>query len=214
MSTIVRAESTPEPSSAPDCTVPVARPWAVPAKRFVALLDGSRDVEDPKLAGVNRAAGRERDRRPALVEDRVSRRVDEAAARRCAELPVARVASAVRRADREETWTADREVQRLARRLDRGLADVCDLAGDLDAAVDRAGGLAATTGEEHRPERALLELVGLVPGRRGVGEIVGELVLARLLDEHPRGGNGQTDVHRHSRRRRPGILEAFVRRPR
>ena len=38
MSTIARAGSTPEPSSAPERTVPVAWPPAVPVKLRVALL--------------------------------------------------------------------------------------------------------------------------------------------------------------------------------
>ena len=50
-------------------------------------------------------------------------------------------------------------------------------------------------GEQHVAEVVLGRFVGLEPGRRGVREVVGELVLTDLLGEHPGGGYRKSGVH-------------------
>ena len=50
MSTMVRAGSTPEPSSAPARTVPVPRPAAVPVKRLSPALAASVSAKTPTSA--------------------------------------------------------------------------------------------------------------------------------------------------------------------
>jgi hypothetical protein len=58
---------------------------------------------------------------------------------------------------------------------------------------DRLAG--GCVGQQQRPEVLLGGVVGLVARRGGVGEIVGELVLADLLDKHPLRGDIEADVH-------------------
>ena len=49
--------------------------------------------------------------------------------------------------------------------------------------------------EQHVGEARLRRAIGLVAGRRGVGEVVGDLILPHLLGEHARGGDVETAFH-------------------
>jgi hypothetical protein len=58
---------------------------------------------------------------------------------------------------------------------------------------DRLPGLGVL--KQHVFEARLCRAVGLVAGRRGVGEVIGDLILPHLLGEHARGGDIETAFH-------------------
>ena len=112
------------------------------------------------------------------------------------ELAVARVARALAGLDGEEAVAGDREVERVARLLQRLGRPVGDGAGDLDGGAlgaDRGAGHGVV--EQKRAERPLRRAVGLVAGRRRVCEVVGDLVLAYLLGEHAGGRDVEPAIH-------------------
>ena len=67
-------------------------------------------------------------------------------------------------------------------------------------AIDDSGRMSGSVSggciEEHLVERSLGRTVWLVAGRRGVREIVGQLILTDLLGEHPGRCDVETGVHR------------------
>ena len=113
MSTIERAASAPEASSAPARTVPAAAPAGVPVTSESPSLRGLVERHDAERARVDLAVGGG-DRAAGGVEHRVALRGHEPALGVERELAVARVAHALRGLDGEEALAGDREVERLA----------------------------------------------------------------------------------------------------
>ena len=88
-----------------------------------------------------------------------------------------------------------------------GVKSVCDLVDLHGGACEPTCWPVARVGEQQLAEGALRRAVGLVAGRRGVRQVVGDLVLADLLGEHARGGDVEATVHRpRFIGRRPAIL--------
>src|ERR1019366_8272660 len=98
----------------------------------------------------------------ALAENRVAARIGEDAGGRARELPVARVAHALRGLDREEAAALDREVERFAGFLDRGWRHVRIGLAEGHARAQRAHGRGSLRARhEQFPEAVLRGLVGL-----------------------------------------------------
>ena len=160
------------------------------------LLDSAGHFEDPDGARRHRAGGADLDLPAFGSEHRVAARVGQHAPGRHRELPVAGVADALWRLDREEAVALDREVERFARFLHRAGRHVGVGLAERDALVDGADRRAALgVRHQHFAEAVLRRFIGLEARGRRVGEVVGELILADLLGDHPRGCYVEAEIH-------------------
>jgi hypothetical protein len=165
-------------------------------EEVLSLLAGVRDVEHTERRHRDGALGADADRPAALSEYLVALSVDEESGRGGRELPVARVANACRRPDREEAGSSDGEVERLVGLAQARRVEVRRDRVDPRAGVERADGLAGRRVlHQQRSEALLCRRVRLVAWRRCVGEVVGELVLPDLLSQHPLSGDVKARIH-------------------
>ena len=198
MSTITLAASTPDASSDPCRTIALDLPVAAARVQVFALLERGRHFEDPERGRGHAAVGSHLDLRAVLSEHRVAMGVGEDSLRGGRELPVARVADALGGLHGKEAGAGDREVERFACFLQRRRRHVGVRLAQRHALVNRADrGAALGVGEQDLAEVALGRAVGLVARGRAVSEVVRELALARLLGDHARGSDVETEVHLH-----------------
>jgi len=103
---------------------------------------------------------------------------------------------AARAAHGEEAVAGDGEVQRLAGVAAGHRREVRhDLVGDGRRALTADARAGSGVGQHELAERALRRAIGLVPGRRGVRQVVGDLLLAELLGEHAGRRDVEATVH-------------------
>ena len=199
MSTMDWVGSAPEASSAPERTAPAVCPATAPGVPVIRLLPAFSGLvrrTTLSVARVDLAVGPDLHGLVVAAQDGVAGGGDEVAGLVGGELAVARVAHAGVGLDGEEAVAVDGEVHRLARVLERLRRPVGDGVGHLHAGRLRADfGTGDGVGEEQLPERLLRRALALVARGRRVREVVGDLVLAQLLGEHPRGCDVKAAVH-------------------
>ena len=161
----------------------------------LAVLAGHRAVAgDAEL----RVGGRQLDRLPVAVEHRVAGAVRHRAVGQQAEPAVARQPRPARRVDGEIAVAGERQVERIA-----GMRERAGLLLAPGGAVLRIGDGAAARRRRRAalPAEPVAELhaLGLVAGRVGVGDVVGDHVHRALLRDQAGGGDVAGDVHASDR---------------
>ena len=199
MSTIARAGSAPEPSSSPLRTVVGGRLRAGlagdEALARLARVGQQDDLQLRRRSTVPSAPTRTGwPLRPSTVSPVA---VVSAPSGGGAEAAVARVLHAVGALHGEEALACDREVERLVGAGAIGCGRQSVAWRSMATPWPSAPICAPVCGvlQQHLLEGALGRAVGLVARGRGVGEVVGDQVLTRLLGDHARRGDVEATLH-------------------